>query len=250
MLHFVGRGSAFSEGNTSAFFVDGTDFIIIDSGLNLFQRLRHIDISSLLTEEGIKRIVVLITHTHSDHIGSLPLVIQYAYYFLHIPVVVISGNNEILEDLRFYIENLGGCVPDAYELRVASSEDFHWFKKIIPTEHSPELKGKCFGYLLEIEGVPTIYSGDTNVIEPFKEYIEEYADKGLELYIEMAVSDSPVHLCIDKHMDYLKCIKEKGAKVYLMHIDNEEEMLKKIEGTGFEFAPLYPAINVEPLVVK
>ena len=34
-------------------------------------------------------------------------------------------------------------------------------------------------------------------------------------------------------------IEKKNVKVYLMHLDDEEEIKKAIAGSKFEFAPLY-----------
>jgi hypothetical protein len=43
---------------------------------------------------------------------------------------------------------------------------------------------------------------------------------------------------VDRLMEYEDFFKEKNIKVYLMHMNNEEEILSKIAGTGFELAPL------------
>ena len=34
-------------------------------------------------------------------------------------------------------------------------------------------------------------------------------------------------------------VREKKIKVYLMHLDDEDKIKKAIEGTDFEFAPLF-----------
>ena len=41
MLKFFGRGNAFADQHTSAYFVDGNDLIIIDCSVSSFQRLNN-----------------------------------------------------------------------------------------------------------------------------------------------------------------------------------------------------------------
>ena len=74
MLNFFGKGSAFADDNTCAYFVDDNDMVLIDFSLEAFPKLRRLDFS------GIKTIYVLVTHTHGDHISGIGTLIHYAYF--------------------------------------------------------------------------------------------------------------------------------------------------------------------------
>lgn len=67
-LKFLGRGSAFNveQGNTSAYYRSGEDMLLIDCGCTVFYEIRK---RCLLC--GIENLYIAITHSHSDHIGSL-----------------------------------------------------------------------------------------------------------------------------------------------------------------------------------
>ena len=85
-LNFLGRGAAFNpkEGNNSAYFIENNQLFLIDCGENIFGRL--ID-SGLL--ESVESVNLMITHTHSDHIGSLGSLVTYSFYTLHKPLNII-----------------------------------------------------------------------------------------------------------------------------------------------------------------
>ena len=89
-LKFLGRGAAFNpkEGNNSAYFVENNQLFLIDCGESIFERLVE---SGLL--ESVESINLMITHTHSDHIGSLGSLAMYSFYALHKPLNIILPEN-------------------------------------------------------------------------------------------------------------------------------------------------------------
>ena len=90
-LSFLGRGAAFNtvESNNSAYFIDNNELFLIDCGETVFQSLINTGIL-----EDKNNINVMITHTHSDHIGSLGSLALYAYYNLNKPLNIIMPNDQ------------------------------------------------------------------------------------------------------------------------------------------------------------
>ena len=74
-LTFLGSGAGFfpAEGSTTAYFFDKGELFLIDSGESIFRTLlekKTLDSASALN--------IFITHTHSDHVGSLGSLLLYA----------------------------------------------------------------------------------------------------------------------------------------------------------------------------
>ena len=233
LLSFFGRGAAFSDEHNSAFFADGSELVLIDHSLSAFNRLRRMGADSLVPTGKAERIYVIVTHTHSDHICGIPLLIHYAYYVWHIPVTVAAASEEVRQQLTYYLDTIEGCEAPAYEVVLADT--LRWVADVIPTEHTPNLAGRCFGYRFSINGEYAVYTGDTGLLEPFLPYLAGAS----EFYAEAASIDSGVHLFIGKHLPKLKEIAESGIKVYLMHLDNEEKLSAAVAGTGIELVPLF-----------
>ena len=252
MLKFLGRRSAFNPEQNSAFFVSGGNLVFLDLPMSALHKAISIGREGFEKENNtdgsfekggpLERIYVIVTHTHGDHVGGIPMLIHYARYVWKLPVTVAAPSEEVAEDLRFLIERLEGCDRDAYSLvNLGSTSDNpddnlnSWVKDVILTEHTPGLAGRCFGYHLNIEGRSVIYTGDTNTLEPFKSFIKE----GTVLYTEASVFDSPVHISLGRELEYLKSLTGQGVEVYLMHLDDEDKIMEMIAGTDIKPAPIF-----------
>lgn len=229
-LKFFGRGSGFFDEHTSAyFFTENKEMVIIDCPVSAFQRLKHMKLSSY------EKLYVFITHTHGDHIGGLGLFVQYAYFVLNKRVTVVAPSLTVAEDI-FTILRIEGNQAAWYEIiTVAGIKNKEWFGKAIPTEHAPELEGKCFGYHLTVDGTNVVYTGDTSTIVPFLSSLK----RGTILYVDTSVYYGKIHLKLEDGLKYFKILNQKGIKVYLMHLDDVEEAKKMVEQ--------YPDIEVVEL---
>ena len=85
-LSFLGRGAAFNpkEGNNSAYFIENNQLFLIDCGESIFEKL----VSTGLVDS-VDTINLMITHTHSDHIGCLGTLAMYSYFTLQKPLNII-----------------------------------------------------------------------------------------------------------------------------------------------------------------
>lgn len=244
VLNFFGRGSGFADEHTSAYFAtENNEMVIIDCPASTFFKLKKMDLSSY------EKLYVLVTHTHADHIGCLGLFVQYAYFTLKKPVVVVAPSEEVAKDIAtlFRIE---GNHPSWCTITVDDVWENDWFGGLTLTEHSPQLESKCFGYYLIIDNTHVIYTGDTATLDPFRNLIDaiiveeslkdESERKKHELYVDTSVYYGMIHLKLEDALDELKELAENGIKVYLMHLDDidaAERIIKDI-----------PNIEVVPII--
>ena len=241
MLKFLGRRSAFHEEQNNSYFIDGDRLVMLDCAMNGFHVIRREGLKKLaeayrgsVDAEEPKEFVILVTHTHGDHIGGIPMLIHYAYYVLKKPVTVVAPSEEVKEDMDYLLRRMEGCAQDGYRLLTVEEAGYEFVKAAILTEHVPDLAGRCFGYQLELEGRNVIYTGDSCTLKPFLPYITE----GTVLYTEVSAFDTPVHLYVERLLEQEEFLREKKAEVYLMHLDDEDLILGKTKSAGYQPAPL------------
>lgn len=232
-LTFLGTGSAFNpvKGNTSAYFIDNNELFLIDCGESVFERIITLNILN-----NIDKIHILITHTHSDHIGSIGSLIMYAYYKLHQKVNIILPNTPKYKDNIDNIITSFGCTSDMYNYinELEYNNKYKLFNKIyfIETNHCSNLN--CYSIIFEANNGIIFYSGDTNDISNIKNLIDRnikidkiYLDTTTDNYIGNA------HLYIGIINDTIP--QNLKNKVYCMHINNDE-CIKLANKYGFNMA--------------
>jgi len=219
-LNFLGRGAAFNpeEGNTSAYFVEDKQLFLIDCGEGIFERLKK---NGLL--DNVEAVNLMITHTYSDHIGSLGTLAMYCYFALHRPLnIVVPSEAKHLSDIEKILSGFA-CTPEMYNYVDCGYYDnkFTSFQNIryMETEHDTNLAS--YGLLFNTLDGLVYYSGDTNDLKNVKALIGtgQNIDK---LYMDTTSANYPgnVHLYVgilqEQIPDNLK------SKVYCMHFNNAE----------------------------
>lgn len=211
-LKFFGRCSGFTSEHTSAYFeTDEKEMVIIDCPISTYNKLLKMDLSKYDV------IYVLITHTHGDHISGLGLLSQYAFYTLKKHLVIVAPCDSVKTDIDTLLR-IEGNDATSYNLVTAEAlKQNKWFKSSIMTEHSPQLYGKCFGYILNINNESIIYTGDTSTLEPFIKYMCNSI-----LYVDTSVHYGMIHLKLEDSLKDFKYFLNLGVlkKVYLMHLDD------------------------------
>lgn len=215
----LGNGAGFSKTYTSAYFTNNNDLIVIDMGDTAYHRLQKMDLTNY------NDIYIFITHTHFDHVGGLPIFVQYVYYVLGKTPIIVAPSKEVKKDLNQLLK-IGDIFKNMYKLKVADKLNKDFFVTAVKTYHSPGyIKDKCFGYVFFDNGIHTVYTGDTCTIEPFRPYITDTSS----LYIDVSAHYGKVHLKFDEVLDELKSYAKNGTKIYLMHLDDRKFVINAIK---------------------
>lgn len=212
MLKFIGNGSAFSTGvNTSAYYKDGDTMLLIDCGETVFQEILK---RNLL--DGVKNLLVLITHSHSDHCGSLSGLVWYCEYITKSKVAIVAPIPvfHILDFMGNHRESYLRVISKSHELSGVGSFRF------IPVGTNHQRGMDCFGYSISIdigsEVYNCYYTGDTKNFDV--ELISSLKENKLnDIYCDVTVydGDDNVHMNLDK---LAKLVPEKyRSSIYLMH---------------------------------
>ena len=110
MLTFLGRGSAFTDEQNSAYFIDGNNLVLIDCPMSSFEKLNNREISnSDIDLSAFDHVYVLVTHTHGDHISGIGMLIDLLHFVLRTPITVIAPSKEVETDLHLYFLRIEGC---------------------------------------------------------------------------------------------------------------------------------------------
>ena len=218
-LNFLGYGGGFypEAGSTSAYYIEGDKMLLIDCGESVFRVAKERDIFA-----GIKDIYFCLTHTHSDHIGSLGNFILYSALKRNIKFhVVCTPTMKYFETLETIL--IAGDCNGLYNIFPPSKINsvFREFSAMhyLLTDHSKNLPAYSIVFVTR-DGI-LFYSGDSCSTTHLDRYIERHTSID-EIYVDTSLYDGPgnVHLSLrtlDEHIP-----PELRHKVYCMHFDSPE----------------------------
>lgn len=219
-LHFLGFGAAFYPpfGNTSAWFLNGRDFYLLDCGEDVFQKIYELD-----EYKNSSSVSVLITHMHTDHIGSLGELIAYTWFKQNRKVQVYYPD----ERLKRYLK-LSGINEEIYDFAGKTLQKDGLSILPQPVFHDPCMG--CFGYRIKDDDEAVYYSGDSGLVSPA---IVDELEKGClaRLYL-----DTSKHAAMDSGHGNFEALKERigvrwRKRVVCMHLDCD--FREEIEEAGF-----------------
>jgi len=222
-LAFLGRGSGYhtNEGNTAAYIKKNGVLLLIDCGETVFKRILEKNLV-----EGVKELYVLITHMHSDHIGSLSGFIGFCYWKYNI-VTKIYFNEK--EKISMFLELLGLKEGESFNIDDAKNKRIDSLKLKFSASITKHVKVlNTYSYALRFdEGNDIFYSGDT--YETNFDVIP-YLESGNLIYHDACLNDSKenVHTSLRVLSELIP--KKYRNQVYCMHIDGEnfiEEAIKQ-----------------------
>lgn len=231
-LNFTGRGAMLypEEGNTAAYFESENEFFLIDCGEDVAAKLIA---DKKLTKE--KEYYLLITHTHSDHIGSLGTLQQYLYWCCGKKLnIVISEQMGYKKEMQGILDGFG-LVPGTYEF-VGEEELDNKFKgfqsiRFVQSNHGDVPIASC-AIVISAEEGRILYTGDIADSTIIKEFIAFNGIQNIDkMYIDTSLNKSPVHLSLEELISVVPPILR--SKVYCMHI-NDRKLLSLIAESGFQ----------------
>jgi ribonuclease BN (tRNA processing enzyme) len=234
-LQFLGRGAAFypQEGNTAAYMIEQGKLLLIDCGELVFKKLLEDKILDSISE-----IYLFITHTHSDHVGSMGTLVLYSYFVKKKPAnIIIDGTVRYLPAIYSLLEYFG-VTKNMFNMINPSELDglfssFIWVR-YIETEHCDELQA-C-GILFHTSKGLVYYSGDTKDLTPTLNIIRS-GQPIYKIYIDSTTADFPgnPHLCL-RILD--ETIPRKfRSRVFCMHI-NDALCIQQALDLGFNVVEL------------
>lgn len=213
-LIFLGRGSGYhsKEDNTSSYIKKNETLLLIDCGETVFKKILKKNLM-----DGVKQVHILITHMHSDHIGSLGGFIGFCYWKYKIKSKVYFNEKE---KIKMFLELLGLKETESFEVLDAKDKRIKTLELKINGEATKHVKTlNTYSYILKFDkGNSIFYSADTcetniDVIEFLKNSNLIYHDTCLD------DSDESVHTSLRKLGELVP--REYRHQVYCMHIDGK-----------------------------
>lgn len=224
-LNFLGCGSAWCPelGNTSAWFrsEDNTLFLL-DCGETVFQAAHAAGVL-----KDVRRAVILITHMHADHCGSLATMVAYLYYRLGAEVTVVYPDGEHIRQLL----NICGAERGSWNL-VADKGIIAFGDVTVESCPVPHVGGmQCYGYVVKNVEDCFFFSGDSSQIP---ENIRQRFFNGeiQRLYVDTCVEPNSNHGELAQHCAAIPA--EMRSRVTCMHLDFKA--IAPIRCAGFRLA--------------
>lgn len=231
MLNFVGCGSAFNTklGNNSAFFVENETLNLIDCGADVFSNL----ISKNILNSKIKEINIIVTHVHTDHVGSLADLCFYAYIKMKTKTTVYAP-----KQVKEYL-TLVGVLAHQIDFYLISDKDNFMVKDssisltVFKTTHYTDMESYGFELKNKVTELKYLYTGDCSEI-PEKILAKINKNEYEIVYVDTSSNDfeGNPHLSLSK----LDSVIEKDVKlrksIYCMHLDGGL-LPKDFNNTGF-----------------
>lgn len=222
MLKFIGTGSAFNTelGNTSAYIKQDKTLFVIDTGATTFARAKEISLF-----EEIENVYIIITHMHTDHVGSLGNFIEYLTIFKNItPNIVLTNDEKTAEqqekNIKEYLAKVGVLEED-YEFTYADmmEEVLHDLLKIelVEVQHSKKLVSHAVE--LVFKDCTVYYTGDQNDLAYLKKIAKKLKPNDL-VYTDCTVRDykGRIHVTLDELEEIFT--SEQKEQITCMHFDS------------------------------
>lgn len=225
-LEFLDLGSAWNTtlNNTSAYLKKGNKMLLIDCGETVARTI----ISNKLLED-INQLYILVTHTHSDHIGSIGTLLFYSKYNKKIDNYIVVPDDVLFKkNIKDYLR----IVDIDNEIEFINKDCFikqFNFEDLVFLKANHVLSLPCYSFIIKEKNKMIYYSGDNSNIDLIVDILK---NEDAKIYTE--ISNNPN--LSNEHL-YLKNLKQKvnqkdKKRIYLMHID-EFLSIDELENMGY-----------------
>ena len=226
ILKFLGVDSGFGRNNTSAYVLLGNRILLIDCGFTVYNKLQDKNFIDPKYDFD-----VIVTHLHPDHFGSLGQLVFTTYYNFKKTVNIISASKNLDSELAGCGTGFDMHRPNPTFPEVSYTRNNTYDVKFIEVPHVINMD--CYGFVVQIGDRRVVYTGDTTTIEPFLEYVSP----DTEFYVDASFTGGGgVHLNLKENLGILSDIASRSAGVFLMHMDNKEQIEELIKGTKIQMA--------------
>jgi len=208
-LSFLGYGAAFypAFGNTSAYFIIDNVLFILDCGETTFER-----IYDKVDFKNVDRVYVIITHMHSDHVGSLGSLISYNYCIFKRRIYVVYPEKHIIMLLKL----MG--IDDGFYHYIGCDEELPCGIKLQPVKVCHVDNMTSYGYIINDGKNNIYYSGDASMIPA--DIRERFTNGEIEeIYQDTSSTDkNRNNHCYIGELERM-IPSEKRSRVHCMHLD-------------------------------
>ena len=215
MLKFLGIGSAFNskDGNNSAYIKQNASLIIIDCGSTVFGDIKaHIDTNDP------NDIHIFITHTHTDHIGSLGTTLDYIYH--------VKGGKANLYFPQHLIVDILTTMKVDHNRYILHTELTHTLGALtISFYQTNHVLDNCYGLLINDSSQTICYSGDCSDITLLEDFL---LGKLHILYLDVTDTQSKVHVMYNDLLELVPDLSDRN-RVYLMHFNENFDKAQAIK---------------------
>lgn len=241
MLKFIGTGDAFNtrDGNNSAYIKFGSEIVFFDMGEDVFAKAKNMGLF-----EKVTRVHILITHLHSDHVGSLGTAIAYLYYGLFkmdkSKICVYFPSERIVELLQiqgitqdwytFYINKWDELFIDGME----KNPEYAFDENIHTDALNVNGNSNCYSIELNMPDKGSVYySGDCGGV---KDRLKNGWNYDYIFHEITGFKDVKVHTYYGELLELTKELSaSKKKRICLMHMDENFDKEQAIKD-GFSVA--------------
>ena len=221
MLKFIGTGSAFNHklGNTSAYYKENGNLLLIDCGETVFGRILELNLL-----EDVSNVYIAITHTHSDHIGSLGSLVLYLSIMKGIVPNIIVTTEDSAEEQEKTLKNylsLSGVSEEEYEFTYGDMMEEVFAGLVVVNMKQITHSSRLTSYAVELifKNKAFYYVGDNNDAKYIKSLVKKL-NKDDIIYTDATNREykNSVHISLNKLAEIIS--DEKRNQVYCMHFDS------------------------------